>query len=505
MKPGPKRPNRLNHPHPRSITKRPLALLNKPKFQFHAYSDDYSDVNTADLIDVSVKQRINLISDSYTYYSSSESISSPQQKIFESHHTSNSEESSTSSELESPNSNNNSSVKSENQANSHPIIAIPNKPTGHPRYIRKICRNSIQQQMPTDTNPSNNDQSEQNRNLQTSKSMRNFSVQNSKSIRSSHSLYSGSIDKQSHQDSEITLEMPQSETRMNEKIRNSVQLSTKQAIELTQNDQKSHNNQFERFTIIREYKPIKRLITKIYDDDSQLIFESKEKRHRNGKFFHIFSNTEQLTNRSGVFYSNPNTFLFDPETTLCYLESHKNDKEFILYTPYLKAERDDRRGELIAIRAESFLKIGESKSYSITAAIPSTQEPHFPVSNRAHLSSVAKKKQSNNMRTNISDDPFIKSMEIRLDSQMEQICVIPIEDQRILRLVELDFDANVEKEIGSAFYQKSVKNTILVNEKTNESIFIMYKSSSKSFSIRIRYPMLSYQAAAIAIAIFKQS
>ena len=74
-----------------------------------------------------------------------------------------------------------------------------------------------------------------------------------------------------------------------------------------------------------------------------------------------------------------------------------------------------------------------------------------------------------------------------------------------MRLVQVDLETIPESELGNIFFQKSHKNFAFIDEETGKPIFLFFRSSKNSFSIKIKPPMLPLQAHALAVIILKRN
>ena len=238
------------------------------------------------------------------------------------------------------------------------------------------------------------------------------------------------------------------------------------------------------FTLVYEVGKFTKMTTKLLTEDSKIFLTSKDHKEK-GSNIHIFGSTENFSIKSMAF--------------ICSLGWNKKGNKFTLSIPHPKNERDDRIGEL----AGGSFK-GNSKIPIVV--IPRNQSPHFAISNRLKLSEIAdtyqeaftphKHNQNDNDREiQLEDLPNQDKSQISTERQVER---------RFMRLIPTTFNESLQEELGSFFYVQSSRNTILIDEETKQIKFVMFRTSNKSFTVKVRHPLLPVQGHAIAISILKR-
>lgn len=273
------------------------------------------------------------------------------------------------------------------------------------------------------------------------------------------------------------------------------------------------NAPFHHFILTREYGKFHKLKTHLFTDKSMVFLHSRDQKTVDRKVIHGFAgDTDLLAKNSKKDFK---TFTYDD--SIAFLKWNKRLTRFTLHTSQTKNNRDDRLGELIGVYIETNgqyenIQHGDSatKSFLVfTVVIPKNQAPFYPVSERLTLTELAKggtedmfQKRSSltHSKKNKKDESKNEISDLNTNSGTRSKI-----DPRFMRLVQVDLDTIPEHELGNIFFQKSHKNFAFIDEETGKPIFLFFRSSKNSFSIKIKPPMLPLQAHALAVIILKRN
>ena len=154
------------------------------------------------------------------------------------------------------------------------------------------------------------------------------------------------------------------------------------------------------------------------------------------------------------------------ENCVGYVRGRNKNNTFTLYLPTVMNERDDREAELLGI------------SYNIEDNLPhlylvmqKNGEPHYSVTERLMLESMARDKQKN-----INSFFFFESSE---------------------------FEINPEKDIKSTLFRDNFRKITIVEDRTKIPVFQLSKSTTDVFIMKVRPPFKPLHGYAISVALLK--
>lgn len=291
----------------------------------------------------------------------------------------------------------------------------------------------------------------------------------------------------------------------------------------------ANDSKFRHFTLIRKSGKLNRLKTHLFTSKSKVYTHSKDKKNADKKVLHYFVGEAELQSKHSMSdNSKKKNDKFSIDDSIAYLKWDKKLTQFTLCLPQLKDFRDDRQGQLLGVFVDTNsenvdLKHGDfsTSSYLVfTAVIPANGAPFFPASERLNLVEIAREfsEASNISLKKSSSSPLIKTKKSKKKSTDDDCesgnvsssgsCFNPDFqgiDNRFIKLVQSDLKNMPEDELGDIFYQKSTKNFAFVDESTGKPLFLFYKSSKNTYSLKVRSPMLPLQAHALAVVILKRN
>ncbi|OHT16653.1 hypothetical protein TRFO_13086 [Tritrichomonas foetus] len=212
---------------------------------------------------------------------------------------------------------------------------------------------------------------------------------------------------------------------------------------------------FSLFREIKAFSKFRKEELRMLENEKAIFFSTESKDHI-GKF-HIVGSSQPIVygapNYKGIVRVNP-----------------KNDKFLIISKDEIP--HDDREGELCGVSLIQ-IAMGKAKSKQMRICLTKDGSPHFAISKRLSLSTLAQNEET------VPDSQFIK-----FSSKAPQ----------------LDAKGKLMVDFGEVFVIPSHKNVLINNEK-GEMIYALYKTSQGSYGVRCKYPITPYIAFGLSIAL----